>query len=127
MAFALDRIKALAPQHPEWQSQEPFKSVLAGDLKGALAGGDKAIVEMVMATHSGMTSEEFADRRTTGSRRRSIRRPDACTRELIYQPMLELLAYLRANGFKTFIVSGGGVEFMRVLAPSRPTAYRPSR
>ena len=111
--FVFDRIKALSPQHPEWKSQEPFASVLKGDMKAALAGGERALLEMVMATHAGMTTEEFeqivkdwiasAKHPTTG-------KPYT---EMVYQPMLELLAYLRANGFKTFIVSGGGIEFMR--------------
>jgi hypothetical protein len=112
-SFALDRIKALAPQHPEWQGQEPFKSVLAGDLKGALAGGEKAIVQLMMASHAGMTTEEFAqtvkDWIATAKHPR-FQRPYT---ECVYQPMLELMTYLRANNFKTYIVSGGGIEFMR--------------
>jgi hypothetical protein len=112
-AFALDRVKALAPQHPEWQGQEPFKSVLAGDLKGALAGGEKAIVQLMMASHAGMTTEEFAqivkDWIAT-ARHPRFNRPYT---ECVYQPMLELMTYLRANNFKTYIVSGGGIEFMR--------------
>jgi phosphoserine phosphatase len=111
--FAVDRIKATAPQHPEWQTEEPFRSVLAGDLKDALSGGNEAIVKLVMATHAGMTSDEFdkvvADWLAT-ARHPKLKRPYP---ELIYQPMLELLAYLRAGGFKTYIVSGGGVEFIR--------------
>jgi len=111
--FIVDRVKALAPQHPEWTTQEPFASVLKGDMKTALAGGEKALLEMVMATHAGMSTAEFeqivkdwiatAQHPKTG-------RPFT---EMIYQPMRELLAYLRANGFKTYIVSGGGIEFMR--------------
>ncbi len=111
--FAIDRVKALAPQHPEWKEKEPFKSILADDPKAALAGGDRAVLELIAATHAGMTTEEFesdvrnwiatAKHPTTG-------RP---LTEMIYQPMLELLVYLRANGFKTYIVSGGGIEFMR--------------
>jgi len=111
--FALHQVKILAPQHPEWKDKEPFASLLKGDVKAALAGGEKAILEIVMATHAGMTTEEFeksvkdwiatAKHPTTG-------RP---LTEMVYQPMLELLTYLRANGFKTFIVSGGGIEFMR--------------
>ena len=114
--FAIDRVKALAPEHPEWKEKEPYKSLLANDLKGALAGGEHALIEIIMATHSGMTAEQFesivkdwlvtAKHPTTG-------RPYT---EMVYQPMLELLAYLRANGFRTFIVSGGGVEFMRAFA-----------
>jgi len=115
-AFALDRVKELAPQHPEWKTKEPFKSVLAGDLKKALGGGAKALGELVLATHSGMTSEEFsviAERWLTTARHPKYGRPYT---ELVYQPMLEVLSYLRDSGFKTFIVSGGGVEFMRVFS-----------
>ncbi len=111
--FALDRVKAMAPQHPEWKDKEPFASVLKGDVKGALAGGERAMLEIVMATHSGMTTDEFEqivkDWIAT-ARHPTTKRPYT---EMVYQPMLELLAYLRANGFKTFIVSGGGIEFMR--------------
>lgn len=111
--FVFDRIRTLAPQHPEWKNKEPFASVLKGDMKAALAGGEKALLEMVMATHAGMTTEEFEqivkDWMAT-ARHPKTGRPYT---EMVYQPMLELLAYLRANGFKTFIVSGGGIEFMR--------------
>ncbi len=111
--FALDRVKALAPQHPEWKTKEPFASLLKGDVKKALAGGDKAIAEIVMATHAGMTTEEFErivkDWIATAKHPKTGR----LYTEMVYQPMLELLGYLRANGFKTFIVSGGGIEFMR--------------
>ena len=114
--FIFDRVKALAPQHPEWKEQEPYASVLRGDLKSALAGGEHALVELATATHAGTTTEEF----------------DAIVRDwiatakhpktgkpftgMVYQPMLELLTYLRANGFKTFIVSGGGIEFVRAFS-----------
>ena len=112
--FAFDRVKALAPQHPEWKDKEPFKAVLEGDMKALAAVGEKGLLEIMAATHAGMTTDEFAqDRRATGSRRARHPRFDRPYTELVYQPMLELLAYLRANGFKTFIVSGGGVEFMR--------------
>jgi len=111
--FALDRVKALAPQHPEWKEKEPFASLLKGDLKEALAGGVRSMLEIVMATHAGMTTEEFEqtvkDWLAT-AKHPQFNRPYT---ECVYQPMLELLAYLRANGFKTFIVSGGGIEFMR--------------
>jgi hypothetical protein len=111
--FALDRVKALAPQHPEWKDKEPFASLLKGDVREALAGGVRAMLEIVMATHAGMTTEEFEqtvkDWLAT-ARQPKFKRPYT---ECVYQPMLELLAYLRANGFKTFIVSGGGIEFMR--------------
>ncbi|MCM2369449.1 haloacid dehalogenase-like hydrolase [Rhodopirellula sp. ICT_H3.1] len=111
--FIFDRIKTLAPQHPEWKTKEPFSSVLNGDLKTALAGGEHALLEMAMATHAGMTTEEFeaivTDWLATATHP-TTKRPYT---EMVYQPMLELLAYLRANDFKTFIVSGGGIEFMR--------------
>jgi hypothetical protein len=113
LIFALDRVKALAPQHPEWKTKEPFASLLKGDVKGALAGGERAMLEIVMATHAGMTTAEFEqtvkDWLAT-AKHPKFKRPYT---ECVYQPMVELLAYLRANGFKTFIVSGGGIEFMR--------------
>ncbi len=111
--FIFDRIKALAPQHPEWKDQEPFASVLKGDVKAALAGGEHALMEMAMVTHAGMTTEEFEQivKDWIATAKHPVtKRPYT---EMVYQPMLELLAYLRANGFKTFIVSGGGIEFMR--------------
>jgi len=111
--FALDRVKALAPQHPEWKDKEPFASLLKGDVKGALAGGERAMIEIVMATHAGMTTAEFEQivkNWIVTAKHPVTKRPFT---EMVYQPMLELLAYLRANGFKTFIVSGGGIEFMR--------------
>jgi phosphoglycolate phosphatase-like HAD superfamily hydrolase len=113
MTFALDRIKVMAPQHPEWKTQEPFKSVLQGNLKGVMAGGEKAIFEIIATTHSGMTTATFAKEVTdwlATAKHPRFHRPYT---ELIYQPMVELLIYLRANGFKTFIVSGGGIDFMR--------------
>jgi hypothetical protein len=113
LAFALDRVRELAPAHPEWKEQEPFASLLKGDVKGALAGGEHAILEIVMATHAGMSTTEFeAIVRDWVATARHPRTDELYT-EMVYQPMLELLALLRANGFKTFIVSGGGVEFMR--------------
>ncbi|WP_353643123.1 HAD family hydrolase [Mesorhizobium sp. WSM2239] len=116
LAFALDRIKALAPDHPEWKDTEPFKSVLAGDLKGLAVSGEKGLLEIIASTHAGMTTEEFS--KIVADWLASARHPrfDRPYSELVYQPQLELLAHLRANGFKTFIVSGGGVEFMRVFA-----------
>jgi hypothetical protein len=111
--FALDRVKTLAPRHPEWKTKEPFASLLKGDVKAALAGGDKAILEIVMATHAGMTTDEFE--RIVQDWLATAKHPKTGRHftEMVYQPMLELLAYLRLNGFKTFIVSGGGIEFMR--------------
>jgi hypothetical protein len=114
--FAVERVKELAPQHPEWQAQEPFKALLAGDLGAVATGGEKAAAEIVMATHAGMTTEEFQSivlRWITTARHPRFHR--AYT-ELAYEPMLELLRYLRAKGFKTFVVSGGGVEFIRPWA-----------
>jgi hypothetical protein len=114
--FIFDRVKALAPKHPEWKTKEPFASVLRGDVKGALKGGEHALIEMVMATHAGMTTAEFEQ--IVAAWIETARHPKTGRRftEMVYQPMLEMLAYLRANGFKTFIVSGGGIEFMRPWA-----------
>ena len=116
LAFALDRVKALAPQHPEWKSKEPFASLLKGDLKGALAGGEPAIVQIVMATHAGITTEEFEKSVSDWIATAKHPKTGRLYTEMVYQPMLELLRYLRANGFKTFIVSGGGIDFMRVFS-----------
>jgi phosphoglycolate phosphatase-like HAD superfamily hydrolase len=113
LAFALDRVKAEAPSHPEWATTQPFQAVLEGDMKTLAAAGEKGLVELIMATHAGMTTEQFQTIVTdwiATARDPRFKKPYT---ELVYQPMLELLAYLRANGFKTFIVSGGGIEFMR--------------
>ena len=114
--FALDRVKALAPQHPEWKTQEPFASLLKGDLKATIAGGEHALLEIVMATHAGMTTVEFA--RIVEEWIVTAKHPQTgkLFTDMTYQPMLELLAYLRENGFKNFIVSGGGIEFLRQWA-----------
>jgi len=114
--FALDRVKVLAPQHPEWKTKEPFASLLKGDLKTALAGGDHALLDMVMATHAGMTTVEFEQ--IVKGWIATAKHPKAgkLYTEMVYQPMLEVLAYLRASGFKNFIISGGGIEFMRPWA-----------
>ncbi len=113
LGFVLDRVKALAPRHPEWKTKEPFKSVLAGDMKGIARGGEKGIVDLVMATHAGMTTEEFS--KTVSDWFATAKHPGTGKpyTEMTYVPMRELLDYLRANGFCTYIVSGGGVEFMR--------------
>jgi haloacid dehalogenase-like hydrolase/2'-5' RNA ligase superfamily protein len=111
--FAIDRVKALAPQHPEWKEEQPFKAILEDDMKSVFAGGEKGLMELMMATHSGMTTEEFeviVNDWIATAKHPKYKRPYT---ELVYQPMLEALAYLRANGFKTYIVSGGGIEFMR--------------
>jgi hypothetical protein len=113
LAFAFDRVKAMAPMHPEWKDKQPFKAVLDGDMKTLGAAGEHGMAELMMATHAGMTTEEFQKIVTdwfATARHPRWKRPYT---ELLYQPMIELLAYLRANGFKTYIVSGGGVEFMR--------------
>jgi phosphoglycolate phosphatase-like HAD superfamily hydrolase len=114
--FAMDRIKALAPQHPEWKTREPFKSVLAGDMKALFATGEKGFLEIIARTHAGMTTAEFEQIVRDWFKTARHPRFNRPYNQLVYQPMLELLAYLRANGFKTFVVSGGGVEFMRVFA-----------
>ncbi len=111
--FALDRVKALAPQHPEWKTKEPFASLLKGDVKAALAGGENAILELFMATHAGMTAMEFEQIVKDWIATAKHPKTGKLYTEMVYQPMLELLAYLQINGFKTFIVSGGGIEFMR--------------
>jgi phosphoglycolate phosphatase-like HAD superfamily hydrolase len=112
-AFAIDRVKALAPQHPEWKEKLPFAAVLKNDVAGVVQSGEKGLLEIVAATHAGMTTDEFDAivlEWMKTARHPRFKRP---YNECVYQPMLELLAYLRANGFKTFIVSGGGIEFMR--------------
>jgi phosphoserine phosphatase len=111
--FALDRIKAMAPQHPEWKRTQPFKALLDKDVKALQGESEKEVAEIVAATHAGMTTEEFAS--TVRDWMASARHPrfNRPYTSLVYQPMLELLSFLRANGFKTFIVSGGGVDFMR--------------
>lgn len=115
IAFALDQIKAMSHDHPEWQSKEPFRSALTGDLKGLLAGGYQGLSEIVAATHSGITTDEFE---VVARQWLAVARHPQTNKlytEMVFQPMLELLTYLRDNGFKTFIVSGGGVEFMRAF------------
>ena len=118
MAFAFDRIKAMAPQHPEWKTKEPFRSLIKGDVATAAKAGEKGLLAVVAATHSGMTVPVFEQTVRDWlkiARHPRFKRP---YNELVYQPMLEVLAYLRANGFKTFIVSGGGMDFMRPWAPA---------
>ena len=114
--YVFDCIKELAPRHPEWKEKEPFSSVLKGDTKAALAGGEHALLEMVMATHAGLTTEEFGKSVTDWLATARHPKTGKPFTEMVYQPMLELLQYLRANGFKTFIVSGGGIDFMRPWA-----------
>lgn len=113
LAFAIDRVKALVPAHPEWKDKEPFASLLKGDLEGALAGGEHAMLEIVTATHAGNTTEEFEEIVKEWISTAKHPSTNCFYTEMVYQPMLEVLRYLQANGFKTFIVSGGGIEFMR--------------
>jgi hypothetical protein len=113
LAFVLDRVKALAPLNPGWKNKQPFKAVLDRDMRALAASGEKGLMELMAATHAGMTTDEFAKIASdwiATARHPRFNRPYT---ELVYQPMLELLAYLRTSGFKTFITSGGGVEFMR--------------
>jgi haloacid dehalogenase-like hydrolase len=116
MAYALDRVKTLAPTHPEWKNKQPFKAVLEGDVKALAESGERGLAEILLVTHAGMTPAEFESlvkNWLATARHPRFKRPYT---ECIYQPMVELLAYLRANGFKTFIVSGGGIEFIRPWA-----------
>ncbi len=116
LLFAIDRVKQLAPQHPEWRTTEPFKAALAGDMHALAESGSKGLLELVMATHAGMTTDEFEDivrDWITTARHPVTGQPYTA---MVFQPMLELLDYLRANGFKTFIASGGGIDFIRVFA-----------
>lgn len=113
LAFAIDRIKAMAPQHPEWKTKQPFKALLEGDMKTVMAGGEKSIMEIVMTTHAGMTTDEFAKSVKDWMATAVHPKTGKHYNEMIYQPMVELLHYLREHGYKTFIVSGGGVDFMR--------------
>jgi len=115
--FAMDRVKKLAPQHPEWKSQEPFKSVLADDIKGVMKSGEKGLLEIVNATHSGMSHESFQKEVRDwfqSAKHPTTHRPYS---DLVYQPMMELIKYLESNEFEVYIVSGGGIDFMRSFIP----------
>jgi phosphoglycolate phosphatase-like HAD superfamily hydrolase len=113
ITFMVDRVKELAPQHPEWKTTQPFQALLEGDMKTVAASGKKGIVEMLMATHTGMTAEQFTGRVNDWVATAKHPKFKRLYTELVYQPQLELMAYLRDKGFKVFIVSGGGIEFMR--------------
>ncbi len=113
--FALDRVKKLAPQHPEWKTKQPFKALLEGDMKTVGASGMKGLMELIMASHAGMSGDEFEQEVTNWLATAKHPHLDCLYKECLYQPQLELLAYLRANEFKTFIVSGGGIQFMRPM------------
>ncbi len=113
LAFALDRVKTMAPDHPEWKDTEPFKSVIAGDMKGIAAAGEKGLLQIIAATHAGMSTDEFAKIASdwiANARHPKTGKPYT---RMVYQPMLELIDYLKANDFDVYIVSGGGIEFMR--------------
>ena len=114
LIFAFDRVKAEAPKHPEWKDTEPFKSVLNDDMKGVMATGEQGLMTLIMASHTGMSVEEFSQIAENWLTTAKHPKSNRLYTELVYQPMLELLSYLRANGFKTYVVSGGGIEFMRV-------------
>jgi hypothetical protein len=113
VVFAVDRIKTLAPEHPEWKTEEPYKSILVGDMKAAFEGGEKAGMKIIMSSHANLTTDEFTKICSDWIRTAKHPRFNRLYTKLVYQPMLEVLAYLRKNGFKTFIVSGGGIDFMR--------------
>jgi phosphoglycolate phosphatase-like HAD superfamily hydrolase len=113
VAFAMDQVKAMAAEHPEWKGKQPFKSLLEGDMKSFMAGGEQSLAAVMSVTHGGMTTDEFSS--NVRNWMKTARHPKSGKKynEMVYQPMLELLSYLRSNGYKTFIVSGGGVDFMR--------------
>lgn len=116
LLFAMDRIRELAPEHPEWEDEEPFKSVIEGDMQGVMASGEEGLLKLVGASHGGVTADEFSE--AVSNWFDTARHPETglAYTDMVYQPMLELLAYLRANGFKTFIVSGGGIDMIRVFS-----------
>lgn len=115
LMFTLEEIKRMAPQHPEWKKEQPYAAVLNNDMKGLMASGEKGVLALFEATHSGMTTEEFANSAKTWIATAQQQRFHMAYTKAVYQPMLELLKYLRANGFRTYIVSGGDVAFMRVF------------
>jgi phosphoglycolate phosphatase-like HAD superfamily hydrolase len=113
VAFAFDEIKRLALQHPEWKKQQPFAAVLDNDIQALDAAGEKSLLQIIMATHAGISTDDFEKivlDWLAMARHPRFKRPYT---DLVYKPMQELLAYLRGNGFKTYIVSGGGIDFMR--------------
>ena len=112
-AFIVDRVKEMAPQHPEWREQQPFKAILEGDTETLAASGMEGLLQLTMATHAGMTTAEFTEIVKDWIGKAQHPRFNRLYTQMVYQPMLELLTYLRSNGFKTYIVSGGGIDFMR--------------
>ncbi|MCX2790520.1 MULTISPECIES: HAD family hydrolase [Vibrio] len=117
LAYALDEVKLMAKDHPEWKTKEPFKSVLNDDIESVFKGGEKALLEIVKVTHSGMTVEEYQQKVSEWLKAAKDPRFGKAYTELTYKPMREMVTYLQEHGFKTYIVSGGGVDFMRVWAP----------
>lgn len=113
LAFAIDRIKAMEQQHPEWKTTQPFQALLEGDMKTVMAGGEKSLMQIVAVTHSGMTTDEFEKTVKDWMATATHPKTGKHYNEMIFQPMVELLSYLRTNDYKTFIVSGGGIDFMR--------------
>ena len=113
LAFAIDRIKTMAPQHPEWKTKQPFKALLEGDMKTVMTGGERSLGQILMTTHAGMTTDEFAKNVSDWMASATHPKTGRHYNEMVYQPMIELLNFLRSNGYKTFIVSGGGTDFMR--------------
>lgn len=113
LAFALDQIKTMAPQHPEWKTKQPFKAVLEGDIKTVMASGEKSLAALLIASHTGMHTEAFDSSVKKWMATATHPKTGKHYNEMVYQPMVELLQYLRTNGYKTFIVSGGGIDFMR--------------
>jgi phosphoglycolate phosphatase-like HAD superfamily hydrolase len=113
LQFAIDRVKALAPEHPEWKENKLIQAVLADDINTVLSFGEKGLMELIMTTHAGMTTDEFSQIINNWINTASHPKTGKLYKEMVYQPMIEVLDYLRSNGFKTWIVSGGGVDFMR--------------
>jgi phosphoserine phosphatase len=116
LLFAFDRIKTLAPEHPEWKNKQPFKAVLENDEKALMESGEKGLMEIIAVTHAGMSTDDFetiVSNWIANAKQPDLRFKDKLFSEMIFQPMLELMDYLRANDFEVFIVSGGGIEFMR--------------
>jgi hypothetical protein len=119
LMFAIDRARAMAAANPQLKSRAPFAAAVDGDMKRLAAGGERGLMQLVMVTHAGMTSDEFTrivKEWLAGARHPTLKRRYT---DLVYQPMLEVLAYFRANGFRTYIVSGGGVEFVRAFSEER--------
>ncbi len=114
--FALSQLRRMAPDHPEWKETEPFKSALAGDMQGLMAGGEAGLMKVLLTAHSGMTADDFASAVSDWVRTARHPKTGLLFTQMVFQPMLELMDYLRASGFKVFIVSGGGADFMRVFA-----------